>query len=82
MFIVIKTRDSSRPVLSYRADDVVNFYATALTLATPAAMNARDERSERVTLPCYYQQGLSSMSISNVVVTPELTLTTTGPTMQ
>ena len=36
----------------YRADDVVNLYATALTLATPAAVNARGRAPEdRFYLP-------------------------------
>ncbi len=37
-------RDSSRRVVPSRADDVVNFYAEALTLAAPAVMNAGDAR--------------------------------------
>ncbi len=53
MCITIETRASSRPVFPYRADDVVNVYATALTLAAPAAMNDGDARPVRVTLPFY-----------------------------
>ena len=41
MNVSIEMRDPSRPVFRSRADDVVNFYAEALTLAVPVATNAR-----------------------------------------
>ncbi len=44
MYIFNEMRDSSRRVFPSCADDVVNFYAEALTLAAPAALNAGDER--------------------------------------
>ncbi len=44
MYNSIEMRGSSRRVFRYRADDVVTFYAEALTPAAPAAKNAADER--------------------------------------